>query len=49
MPPPREGALGFLYLPPYRVQGTSVAGDETDCFMIDLAGGDPLEVRHLQV
>lgn len=28
-PPPREGALGFLYLPPYRVQGTSVAGEAT--------------------
>lgn len=27
--PPREGALGFLYLPPYRVQGTSVAGEAT--------------------
>lgn len=28
-PPPREGPLGFLYLPPYRVQGTSVAGEST--------------------
>ncbi len=28
-PPPREGALGYLYLPPYRVQGTSVAGEAT--------------------
>ena len=28
-PPPREGSLGFLYLPPYRVQGTSVAGEST--------------------
>jgi ribonuclease Z len=28
-PPPREGALGFLYLPPYRVIGTSVAGEAT--------------------
>src|SRR4051812_46990205 len=28
-PPPREGTLGFLYLPPYRVQGLSVAGEET--------------------
>lgn len=26
-PPPREGPLGFLYLPPYRVQGQSVAGE----------------------
>jgi ribonuclease Z len=28
-PPAREGSLGFLYLPPYRVQGTSVAGEAT--------------------
>jgi ribonuclease Z len=28
-PPPREGTLGFLYIPPYRVQGLSVAGEET--------------------
>lgn len=28
-PPPREGSLGFLYLPPYRVQGVSVAGEVT--------------------
>jgi len=28
-PPPREGALGFLYLPPYRVQGISIAGEAT--------------------
>jgi len=27
--PPREGQLGFLYLPPYRVQGISVAGEAT--------------------
>lgn len=27
--PPREGQLGFLYLPPYRVQGISVAGEQT--------------------
>jgi len=26
-PPPREGSIGFLYLPPFRVQGTSVAGE----------------------
>lgn len=26
-PPPREATLGFLYLPPYRVQGVSVAGE----------------------
>lgn len=28
-PPPREGSLGFLYFPPYRVQGLSVAGEVT--------------------
>lgn len=28
-PPPREGTLGFLYIPPYRVQGLSVAGEAT--------------------
>lgn len=28
-PPPREGQLGFLYIPPYRVQGLSVAGEIT--------------------
>lgn len=28
-PPPREPSLGFLYLPPYRVQGTSIAGEAT--------------------
>jgi len=28
-PPPRLGQLGFLYFPPLRVQGTSVAGEAT--------------------
>ncbi len=28
-PPPREGSLGFLYVPPFRVQGVSVAGEAT--------------------
>lgn len=28
-PPPREGTLGFLYFPPYRVQGFSIAGEAT--------------------
>jgi ribonuclease Z len=28
-PPAREGQLGFLYLPPYRLQGISVAGEQT--------------------
>ncbi|MDX2148294.1 MAG: MBL fold metallo-hydrolase [Planctomycetota bacterium] len=32
-PPPRESSLGFLYVPPYRVVGVSVAG-ETTCVQI---------------
>lgn len=28
-PPPREGSLGFLFIPPYRVQGISIAGEIT--------------------
>ena len=28
-PPPREGSLGFLFIPPYRVQGFSIAGEAT--------------------
>lgn len=32
-PPPRESSLGFLYLPPYRVQGISIAGEAT-CIQI---------------
>jgi ribonuclease Z len=28
-PPPRESPAGFLYFPPYRVQGSSVAGEAT--------------------
>ncbi|MCA9310704.1 MAG: MBL fold metallo-hydrolase [Phycisphaerales bacterium] len=28
-PPPRDGGLGFLFVPPYRVQGTSIAGEAT--------------------
>lgn len=28
-PPPRVGQVGFLYIPPFRVQGVSVAGEQT--------------------
>ncbi len=28
-PPPREGSLGFLYMPPYRLFGESIAGEIT--------------------
>ena len=27
--PPREGQVGFLYVPPWRIQGISIAGEET--------------------
>lgn len=27
--PPREGQVGFLYIPPFRIQGISVAGEQT--------------------
>ncbi|MCP3903895.1 MAG: MBL fold metallo-hydrolase [Planctomycetes bacterium] len=27
--PPRSGQVGFVYVPPYRVQGVSVAGEQT--------------------
>jgi len=32
-PPAREGAPGFLFLPPFRVQGASIAGEST-CIQI---------------
>ena len=32
-PPPRETPPGFLYLPPYRVYGVSIAGEST-CIQI---------------
>jgi len=32
-PPPREPSLGFLYLPPYRLYGESIAGEST-CMMV---------------
>lgn len=35
-PPPREGTLGFLYVPPYRVQGFSVAGEATSIMVPEL-------------
>lgn len=28
-PPPRTGQVGFVYVPPYRIQGISVAGEQT--------------------
>jgi ribonuclease Z len=35
-PPPRETPLGFLYLPPYRVIGTSIAGETTTVLIPEL-------------
>jgi len=35
-PPPREGQLGFIYSPPYRVQGISVAGEQTSVHVPEL-------------
>ena len=34
--PPRSGQLGFLYLPPYRIQGVSVAGEQTSIHIPEL-------------
>ncbi len=34
--PPRSGQVGFLYLPPYRVQGISVAGEQTAIHLPEL-------------
>lgn len=54
-PPPREGSLGFLYLPPFRVQGTSIAGEATSvmvpeldvCFDIGVCPRAALPSKHL--
>jgi ribonuclease Z len=35
-PPPREGSMGFLLLPPFRVQGVSVAGEATSIAVPEL-------------
>ncbi|MBX3318124.1 MAG: MBL fold metallo-hydrolase [Phycisphaeraceae bacterium] len=35
-PPPREGSLGFLYVPPFRIQGVSVAGETTSVAIPEL-------------
>jgi ribonuclease Z len=54
-PPAREGSLGFLYLPPFRVQGTSIAGEATSvmvpeldvCFDIGMCPRAALPAKHL--
>lgn len=35
-PPPREPSLGFLYIPPYRVAGISVAGEASTVMIPEL-------------
>lgn len=35
-PPPREGQVGFLYCPPYRIQGVSIAGEATTVMVPEL-------------
>ena len=34
--PPRSGQLGFLYIPPYRIQGISIAGEQTAAHIPEL-------------
>ncbi len=56
-PPPREGSLGFLYLPPFRVQGVSVAGEATSiqipemdlCFDMGLCPRAALACKHVAI
>ena len=53
--PPRRPQLGFLYLPPYRVQGISIAGEESVvqvpeldlCFDIGLCPRAVLPCKHV--
>lgn len=53
--PPREGQVGFLYFPPWRVQGISIAGEETVvqlpeldvCFDIGLCPRIALATRNI--
>jgi ribonuclease Z len=35
-PPPREPSLGFLYIPPFRVWGDSIAGESTAIYLPEL-------------
>jgi ribonuclease Z len=35
-PPPREPSLGFLYLPPFRIFGESIAGESTSLMVPEL-------------
>jgi ribonuclease Z len=56
-PPPREGSLGFLYLPPYRVYGTSIAGESTTiaipeldiCFDLGICPRAMLAMKHVAI
>lgn len=54
-PPPRLGQLGYLYFPPYRVEGYSIAGEATAvmvpeidvCFDIGLCGRPMLSSKYV--
>lgn len=56
-PPPREPPLGFLYIPPFRVQGTSVAGEATSiqapefdlCFDMGVCPRAALPSKHVAI
>lgn len=56
-PPPREASLGFLYFHPYRVQGVSIAGEQTCvmvpeldlCFDMGLCPRASLSSKHLAI
>lgn len=56
-PPPREGSLGFLYLPPFRVFGTSIAGEATTvgipeldiCFDLGICPRGMLAMKHVAI
>jgi ribonuclease Z len=56
-PPPREASLGFLYLPPFRVFGTSIAGESTSvaipeldiCFDLGTCPRAMLAMKHVAI
>lgn len=56
-PPPREGSQGFLFIPPFRVQGISIAGEVTCvqipeldlCFDVGQCPRSALSSKHLAI
>lgn len=54
-PPPRLGQLGYLYFPPFRIEGYSIAGEATAvmvpefdiCFDIGLCGRPMLSAKYI--